>query len=94
MSFACYGAPGFGLGSEGADYSVYTWHTGRDTFDKVIAANLRRNATLTAMLAYLASEDAETVPRDRRIMPVGANGVQQQWPACTTPPRNSAASAR
>lgn len=93
-SFACYGAPGFGLGSEGADYGTYTWHTGRDTYDKVIAANLRRNATLTAMLAYLASEDPETVPRDRRIMPIGQNGTQQQWPACTKPPRTSSESAR
>jgi hypothetical protein len=93
-AFACYGAPGFGLGSEGADYGIYTWHTGRDTYDKVIAANLRRNATMTAMLAYLASEDPETVPRDRRIMPVGQNGVQQQWPACSKPPRNSVESAR
>jgi carboxypeptidase Q len=93
-SFACYGAPGFGLGSEGADYGTYTWHTGRDTYDKVIAENLKRNATLTAMLAYLASEDPATVPRERRIMPVSQNGTQQEWPACTKPARKSADSSR
>jgi carboxypeptidase Q len=93
-SFACYGAPGFGLGSEGADYGSYTWHTGRDTYDKVIADNLKRNATLTAMLAYLASEDPVTVPRDRRIMPVNQSGAQQEWPACVKPARKSADSTR
>jgi carboxypeptidase Q len=93
-AFACYGAPGFGLGSESADYGSYTWHTGRDTYDKVIADNLKRNATLTAMLAYLAAEDPVTVPRERRVMPVGQNGAQQVWPACTKPARKSADSAR
>ena len=93
-SFACYGAPGFGLGSESADYNLYTWHTGRDTYDKVIAANLRRNATMTAMLAYLASEDPMTVPRDRRIMAMGNDGTRAQWPACTKPARSSGESAR
>jgi carboxypeptidase Q len=93
-SFACYGAPGFGLGSEDGDYGFYTWHTGRDTYDKVIADNLKRNATLTAMLAYLAAEDPGTVPRDRRIMPVGQNGAQQEWPACVKPARKSSESTR
>lgn len=93
-AFACYGAPGFGLGSENADYGTYTWHTGRDTYDKVIAENLKRNATLTAMLVYLAADDPVTVPRERRVMPTGQNGVQQVWPACTKPARKSADSAR
>ncbi len=95
-SFACYGAPGFGLGSEAADYFSYTWHTERDTYDKVIESNLRRNATLTAMLAYLAAEDPVTVPRERRIMAAGPGGQggQGQWPACQKPPRSSAESTR
>ena len=93
-SFACYGAPGFGLGSEDGDYGTYTWHTGRDTYDKVIADNLKRNATLTAMLAYLASEDRVTVPRDRRIMPASQSGAPQEWPACVKPARKSAESTR
>ncbi|HJR35628.1 MAG TPA: M20/M25/M40 family metallo-hydrolase [Gemmatimonadales bacterium] len=93
-AFACYGAPGFGLGSEGADYGSYTWHTGLDTFDKAIAANLRRNATLTAMLAYLASEDPVTVPRDQRVMAPTSSGEPRPWPACTKPARSSAESIR
>ena len=93
-SFACYGAPGFFLGSESADYG-YTWHTGRDTYDKVIGANLRRNATLVAMLAYLAAEDPAMVPRDQRLMPVSpTTGNPILWPACTKPARSSAETTR
>jgi hypothetical protein len=56
-SFTCYGAPTFGLGALSWDYSNITWHTDRDTYDKVVFDDLKANATMTAMLAYLASED-------------------------------------
>ena len=35
------------------DYGAYTWHTNRDTYDKIVPEDLKRNATLTAMLVYL-----------------------------------------
>jgi hypothetical protein len=66
-SFACYGAPTFGLGALGWDYSNFTWHTDKDTYDKVVFDDLRANATLTAMLAYMASEDATLVRRDTTV---------------------------
>jgi len=81
-SFICSGAPGFSLGSASWDYFSYTWHTNRDTFDKVVLENVRHNAILTAMLAYLAASDSATVPRERRIMPTNRAGEQQRWPAC------------
>ena len=56
-SFTCYGAPTFGLGALSWDYNSVTWHTDRDTYDKVVFDDLMGNATMTAMLAYLASED-------------------------------------
>jgi Zn-dependent M28 family amino/carboxypeptidase len=56
-SFTCYGAPTFGLGALSWDYNTITWHTDRDTYDKVVFDDLKGNATLTAMLVYLASED-------------------------------------
>jgi hypothetical protein len=64
-SFACYGAPAVELGGLGWDYGNYTWHTNRDTYDKVVFDDLKSNATLFAMLAYLASEDPTTVTRER-----------------------------
>src|ERR671918_140600 len=48
-SFACYGAPGFSLGALSWDYRTYTWHTNRDTFDKIVWDDLRNNVVLTAM---------------------------------------------
>ena len=99
-SFDCHGAPGFGLSSLGWDYGVYTHHTNRDTFDKVVFDELKGNATLTAMLAYLASEDASPMGRERRIMPAGGGrggrgggagagpAQPQPWPACPAPVRS------
>jgi Zn-dependent M28 family amino/carboxypeptidase len=82
-SFICSGAPAFNLGSGSWDYGTYTWHTNRDTYDKVSGDDLRMNATLTAMFAYLASEDAQTTGRDR-VVTVGdvSRGTAGQWPAC------------
>jgi hypothetical protein len=64
-SFSCYGAPAVELGGLGWDYGDYTWHTNRDTYDKVVFDDLKSNATLFAMLAYLASEDPQTISRER-----------------------------
>jgi hypothetical protein len=83
FSFICAGAPAFSLTSEMWDYFSYTWHTNLDTFDKVVLANVRHNALITAMLAYLAAEDPETVPRDQRVMPLNPRtGQPGTWPQC------------
>ncbi|HEX5004217.1 MAG TPA: M28 family peptidase [Gemmatimonadales bacterium] len=82
-SVACYGAPGFGLGSLSWEYFSYTWHTNRDTYDKLVLSEVANNATLTAMLAYQAAQDPDQLPRERRIMPVsGRTGEQLKWPEC------------
>ena len=94
-AFLCHGAPGFSLSSLSWDYRTYTWHTNRDTFDKIVFDDLTSNATLAAMLAYLASEDDGLVPRERRVMPVSEQtGAQGDWPACQKPARSSAESTR
>jgi carboxypeptidase Q len=56
-SFVAAGAPGFSLSSLGWSYGNYTWHTNRDTYDKIVFDDLRSNAMLAAILAYMASED-------------------------------------
>ncbi len=93
-SFICYGAPGFGLGSLPWEYFSYTWHTNRDTFDKVVGDELQSNATMTAMLVYLASEDPVVMPRERRVMPLDGQGQQTKWPECVTPARATGQSNR
>lgn len=82
-AFICAGAPGFSLGATSWGYSPWTWHTNRDTYDKIVFEEVQNNAALVAMLTYLASEDSEPVSRVRREMPVNPNtGQQAQWPAC------------
>lgn len=81
-SFSCAGAPAIALGSSSWHYGAYTWHTNLDSFDKIVWENVRANATLVAMLAYLASE-GDQLPRDRRVLPVDSRtGEQRQWPVC------------
>jgi Zn-dependent M28 family amino/carboxypeptidase len=70
-SFVCYGAPAFSLGAADWGYGPYTWHTNRDTYDKLVFEDLMKTATLTAMLVYLASEDPETLSREQRVFDVG-----------------------
>jgi carboxypeptidase Q len=94
-AFICYGAPAFGLGSRSWDYETYTWHTNRDTFDKLVFDDLKNNAVLVAMLAYLAAEDAQRIPREPRVTQTDPKtGQPTAWPACTPPARSSAQSKR
>ncbi len=84
MSFICRGAAGFRLQSHYPDYRQYTWHTDLDTYDKLVFDDIRNNATLAAMLAYLASEDPERVGTAQRVLADG-----QRWPGCGLAPRSS-----
>jgi carboxypeptidase Q len=93
-SFVCHGAPGFSLSALSWDYGSHTWHTQRDTFDKLVFDDLKNNAVLTASLVYLASEDPEFVDRTRRTVITGRGGAPAQWPACQLAVRNSRNSPR
>lgn len=89
VSFLCHGAPGFRLQSNYPDYRQYTWHTNRDTYDKIIIDDLKNNATLAAMLAYLASEDPARVSRERSVLPPNPRtGEPRQWLRCGTSRRS------
>jgi carboxypeptidase Q len=94
MSWICRGAPGFRLQSHYPEYRQYTWHTDRDTFDKIVFDDLKNNATLAAMLAYMASEDPDRVSRVKRELPPDAEGKPTTWPSCPQPRRSSAEQAR
>lgn len=93
-SFVGCGAPAFELSSADWDYFTYTWHTQRDTYDKISFADLEHHATLVAMLAYLASEDPQFMPRARRtIYPSAAQNPRNAWlqPRCEPPGRRTPA---
>ncbi len=99
-SFSCAGLPAFSLGSLGWNYGGETWHTERDTYDKIVFDDLKTNAVLTAMLVYLASEDSTLVGRERidiaraaaeRASTGAASGrpVPTTWPDCDLAPRKT-----
>ncbi|NUP56272.1 MAG: M20/M25/M40 family metallo-hydrolase [Gemmatimonadaceae bacterium] len=81
-SFLCRGAPAFRLQSGYTEYRQYTWHTNRDTYDKIVFDDLKNNATMAAMLAYAASEDRERTSRVQAVLPPGTNGQPRSWPTC------------
>ena len=58
-SFVAVGAPGFSLSSLNWSYGAYTWHTNRDTYDKIVFDDLMNNAMLAAIMVYMACEDPE-----------------------------------
>lgn len=87
-SFVAAGIPGLGLGSNSWDYFTYTWHTNRDTYDKLVFDDLKSNAVLVACLAYLASEEPALISREERILPVDQKtGKAQEWPKVKEPDR-------
>jgi len=91
-AFVSCGAPGFNIGSGDWDYGRYTWHTNRDTYDKISFDDVKLNAALAAMLVYLASEDTVPVSREKRTVFATTQGGQPgSWPECrdaqrVTPP--------
>jgi len=101
FAFACYGAPAFNLNGLSWDYGSYTWHTNRDSYDKIVFDDLKSNAILTAMLAYLASEDPSFITRERVDLAALAatdsatagrrrGGFPTKWPECTKAARVTA----
>jgi Zn-dependent M28 family amino/carboxypeptidase len=86
--FVAAGVPGLGLGSNPWDYFTYTWHTDRDTYDKLVFDDLKNNAVLAACLAYLASEEPGLIPREKRILPNDERtGKPREWPKVEKPDR-------
>ncbi len=89
-SFVCAGVPAFSLRSLSWDYGQ-TYHNPTDTFDKIVIDEVVNNAVLTAMLTYLASEEADMLPRNRRVLS-GINprtGQPMTWPQCRPPARDA-----
>lgn len=87
-SFIAAGAPAFFLSSLNWSYWNYTWHTNRDTYDKIVFDDLKNNVILTAILTYMASEDPETASREKRILPVDPKtGEESIWPTPRSPER-------
>lgn len=79
--FVAVGVPAFSLSSLSWSYGAYTWHTNRDTYDKIVFDDVRNNAILTAIMVYMACEDPQKTSREKIILPINARtGVPGTWP--------------
>ena len=87
-SFIAAGAPAFMLGSLNWSYFNYTWHTNRDTYDKIVFDDLKSNVATIAILTYMASEDPEKTSAVRIKMPMNErSGEPMKWPEVKEPTR-------
>ncbi|WP_417856178.1 M20/M25/M40 family metallo-hydrolase [Xanthomarina gelatinilytica] len=87
-SFLAAGAPAFNLSSLSWSYWNYTWHTNRDTYDKIVFDDVRSNAILTAILVYMACEDPNRTSTEKIVLPVDSRtGEQRTWPEPRSPER-------
>ncbi|TWI80426.1 peptidase M28-like protein [Lacibacter cauensis] len=87
-SFVAAGVPAFSLSSNSWSYGSYTWHTNRDTYDKIVFDDVQNNAILTAILIYMACEDESKTSRERIVLPVNPRtGEPGKWPVQTKPTR-------
>lgn len=80
-SFVSANVPSFMMSSLNWSYFNYTWHTNRDTYDKIVFDDLKNNVALIAIMTYLASEDNQKTSREKIILPVNSRtGEQMEWP--------------
>lgn len=88
VSFVSSGIPAFYLSSKNWHYRDYTWHTQRDTYDKIVFEDIRHNAMLVAMLVYMACEEPEMMSRQQIIMPLDMKtSMPKKWPTPKEPVR-------
>lgn len=87
-SFVAAGAPAFSLSSNSWLYGSYTWHTNRDTYDKIVFDDVRNNAILAAVMVYMACEDPAKTSREKIKLPVNSRtGEPGAWPEQRKPTR-------
>ncbi|SFA59197.1 Peptidase family M28 [Pedobacter suwonensis] len=84
-SFVAAGALGYSLGSTSWDYGTYTWHTNRDSYDKLVFDEIRSNVILAAIMVYMACEDPEKTSTEKATdLPVNERtGKPATWPVQT-----------
>lgn len=87
ISFVSKDIPAFMLSSLSWGYGGYTWHTNRDTADKLVYDDLQNNAIMIAIMIYKASEHPEQVNRERAVLPYTKDGSRLQWPESKSPKR-------
>ncbi len=63
LAFDGVGIPGFQFIQDEIDYNTRTHHTNMDTFDHLVADDLKQAATIIASFVYHTAQRAEKIPR-------------------------------
>jgi Zn-dependent M28 family amino/carboxypeptidase len=66
QSFDAIGLPGFQFIQDPIEYSPLTHHSNQDNFDRIIADDIKQNATMMAAFAYQTAMMDEKLPRKNR----------------------------
>ncbi|HTO16022.1 MAG TPA: M28 family peptidase [Edaphocola sp.] len=89
-SFLPYDVPSFFLISNSWNYGRYTWHTNRDSYDKIVWEDMKKNAVTVATLVYLACEEPEMFSRRKAELPLDIKtDKRMEWPKLNLPERDS-----
>jgi len=65
VAFDAIGLPGFQFIQDPIEYSSRTHHTSMDVYDKLVEADLKHNAVMTASFAWLAANRDQKIPRKK-----------------------------
>jgi Zn-dependent M28 family amino/carboxypeptidase len=64
LSFDAIGLPAFQFVQDPLEYGTRTHHANMDHYDKVVEADLKHNAVMTAFFAWMAANRDGLIPRD------------------------------
>jgi Zn-dependent M28 family amino/carboxypeptidase len=63
LAFDALGIPGFQFIQDEIDYDTRTHHTNMDTYDRLIANDLKQSATIAAAFVYNTAQRDLKIPR-------------------------------
>jgi hypothetical protein len=64
LGFDAVGVPGFQFIQDPLDYSTRTHHTNMDVYERIVPADMMKNAVIVASFVYHAANRAEMLPRE------------------------------
>jgi Zn-dependent M28 family amino/carboxypeptidase len=75
-SFDAVGLPGWQFIQDGIEYGSLTHHTNLDSYERLQAEDMRKNATIAAAFAFLAANRDQLLPRKPPAAPGAGRGGQ------------------
>jgi hypothetical protein len=95
-AFNAAGLPGISVSQDPIEYFTHTWHTGLDTYERLVPEDVVKSATVVAAAVYHLAMRDEMLPRfSKEQMPAPVPdtetpGAPEQRPAPTTPAAGTA----